>query len=72
MNASSPISATDRDRFLREVVANSGPNGITPEALESALGEFIRMNIDAAALDMWHSGEITFAWSDDGMIWKLQ
>lgn len=71
MTNTSPISDADRDRFLREIVANSGPDGISADELEAALEQFIGMNIDAAAIEMWHTGRIKFAWQNGDMVWSL-
>jgi hypothetical protein len=68
---SGPISDADRDRFLREIVANSGPNGISAAALDDALDRFIRMQIDAAAITMWNKGDLRFGWQNGDMIWSL-
>lgn len=72
MTNASPISDADRDRFLREIVANSGPNGVSQGELDAALARFIRMSIDAAALAMWHEGRLKFGWSNNDMLWQLR
>lgn len=69
--AGSPIDQATRDRFLREIVENSGPDGIDPQQLEDALAAFIHMQIDAAAISLWTKGELGFGWGDEGMVWHL-
>ncbi len=68
---SSPISDEERDRFLRELVANSPDNGITPEERDAALRQFIHMLVDYGAISMWYEGRIQMGWGPNGMVWHL-
>lgn len=66
-----PISDEDRDRFLRELIANSPDGGITPAEQAQALRAFIGNLIIAASIELWHEGRMTFGWRDGDLIWKL-
>ncbi|WP_020111594.1 hypothetical protein [Rhodococcus sp. 114MFTsu3.1] len=71
MNNPVPISELDQKRFTRELMANSESGELTCGDLEAALSEFIGMNVTAAAISMWHRGELKFGWSDGQMVWSL-
>ncbi|ALI24938.1 hypothetical protein [Mycolicibacterium fortuitum] len=70
-DSDSPITQEDATRFLREILTAAGPAGLPQDEIEEALGEFIDMNITAAAVSLWHDGKITMGWSDGQMIWGL-
>lgn len=68
------------DQFLRDLVANSGDNGISPADQQAALEEFALMHaagerdddtISAAAYRLWADGRLGISWHDGKMFWKL-
>lgn len=67
----SPISAEERARFLREIVANSPDAGITPAEQGQALRAFIDMLITHAAIEMWHKDHIRMGWGPNGMVYHF-
>lgn len=67
----SPISDEERDRFLRQIIANSPDGGISPAEQDLALREFIRMHITYEMIDAWHNGRITMGWGSSGMVLHL-
>lgn len=71
MTNTSPVSEFDQKRFITEIVANAGTGGISTDELQSALDQFIDMNIDAAAISLWNQGGIKFAWANGEMIWSV-
>jgi hypothetical protein len=71
MTDTPPVSEFDQKRFIQEIIANAGPDGIPEDDVLAALEQFIGMNIDAAAISMWHKGEIKFAWQNGDMVWGL-
>ncbi|WP_435594815.1 hypothetical protein [Tsukamurella tyrosinosolvens] len=71
MTNTPPVSEFDQTRFVREIIAAAGPGGIPEDDVLAALEQFIEMNIDAAAISMWHKGEIKFAWQNGDMVWSF-
>lgn len=68
----SPISEEERNRFLREIVANSPETGITHAEQDQALRAFIHMLIDHAAIAMWANGGIQMGWENGQLIYHLK
>ncbi|OBA97158.1 hypothetical protein A5668_00190 [Mycolicibacterium fortuitum] len=67
----SPITQADATRFVREILTAAGSSGLPQGEIEEALGEFVDMNITAAAVSLWHAGKITMSWRDGNMVWGL-
>lgn len=64
------IDDVTRGRFISEIVANAGPEGLSDEDLDAALAEFIEMHITAAALELWNQHRMRIAWRDGQMLWR--
>ena len=71
MTTPSPVSEFDQKRFIREIVDTAGAEGISESDLRAAWERFVQMNIDAAAVGMWHRGELRFGWSNGAMTFGL-
>ncbi|NOQ60685.1 hypothetical protein [Mycolicibacterium fortuitum] len=69
--SSSPISPEERDRFLKQIIANSPDAGITPAEQDKALREFIDMLITYAAITAWYRDDIRMGWGPNGMIYHF-
>ncbi|MDP7731504.1 hypothetical protein [Mycobacterium sp. TY813] len=70
--STSPISDEERNRFLREIIANSPDTGITPAEQDQALRAFIHMLIDRAVIAMWAEGGIQMGWEKGQLIYHLK
>lgn len=70
MNNPAPITEFNQRRFDREIVASMHGKDDDDE-LKAARDRFLRMNLDAAAIAMWHRGELRFGWRNGDMTFEL-
>ncbi len=58
----SPISAQEREQFLRDILTAAGPGGLPETEVSAACDAFIGMVISGGIIDGWRNGHISLAW----------
>jgi len=59
------------DKLVVQILESQADRKLPEESIVAAVEELTDMYITAAALDMWHRGEITFGWRDGQLTWGL-